>query len=92
MADPTRPFRLPRPPPAPHTPTPVSEPTREPRKIDLGSGKLAPDFEIELVDGEKVTLSSYQGKVVLLNFWGTWCPAVQGRDARAAAHMGGVRG
>ncbi len=73
MADPTA-LPTATPAPAPHTPTPVPEPTREPRKIDLGSGKLAPDFEIELVDGEKVTLSSYQGKVVLLNFWGTWCP------------------
>ena len=44
------------------------------RKIDRGSGNPAPDFEIELIDGETVTLSGYRGEVVLLNFWGTWCP------------------
>lgn len=49
-------------------------PDRQVRKIDRGSGNPAPDFEIELIDGESVTLSDYKGKVVLLNFWGTWCP------------------
>lgn len=49
-------------------------PSREVRKVDRGSGNPAPDFEIELNDGEIVTLSDYRGEVVLLNFWGTWCP------------------
>ena len=49
-------------------------PDRQVRKVDRGSGEPAPDFEIELIDGETVTLSGYRGKVVLLNFWGTWCP------------------
>ena len=49
-------------------------PDRQVRKIDLGSGKEAPDFEIELIDGETISLSGYRGEVVLLNFWGTWCP------------------
>lgn len=37
-------------------------------------GSLAPDFALELISGESVTLSDYQGKVVLLNFWAVWCP------------------
>lgn len=37
------------------------------------SGKRAPDFEVELITGEKVKLSDYRGKVVYLNFWATWC-------------------
>ena len=49
-------------------------PDRQVRKIDRGSGKPAPDFEIELIDGATVSLSGYRGEVVLLNFWGTWCP------------------
>jgi thiol-disulfide isomerase/thioredoxin len=32
------------------------------------------DFTLPLLDGENVTLSSLKGKVVLLNFWATWCP------------------
>jgi thiol-disulfide isomerase/thioredoxin len=34
----------------------------------------APDFELEDMDGEKYSLESYRGKVVILNFWATWCP------------------
>ena len=31
------------------------------------------DFTVKDVDGASVSLSSYKGKVVLLNFWATWC-------------------
>jgi cytochrome c biogenesis protein CcmG/thiol:disulfide interchange protein DsbE len=31
------------------------------------------DFTIKDVDGNDVSLSTYKGKVVLLNFWATWC-------------------
>ena len=34
----------------------------------------APDFQLEDMDGEKYSLQSYRGKVVILNFWATWCP------------------
>lgn len=32
----------------------------------------APEFELESLDGNKVRLSQYRGKVVLLSFWATW--------------------
>lgn len=38
-------------------------------------GQLAPDFEVMALDGRCVTLKSVRGKVVLLNFWTTWCEA-----------------
>ncbi len=34
----------------------------------------ARDFELMNMDEEKVKLSDYRGKVVLINFWATWCP------------------
>mgnify|MGYP003439517208 FL=1 len=37
-------------------------------------GDKAPDFTVEMLDGSKVKLSSLRGKVVLINFWATWCP------------------
>jgi thiol-disulfide isomerase/thioredoxin len=34
----------------------------------------APDFDVQTADGRQITLDSLHGKVVLLDFWGTWCP------------------
>lgn len=36
-------------------------------------GDVAPEFTATLVDGSTFTLSEHRGKVVLLNFWATWC-------------------
>jgi len=36
-------------------------------------GKSAPEFMREDLNGKTVALSEYRGKVVLLNFWATWC-------------------
>ena len=33
----------------------------------------APEFALKDADGRTVTLADYKGKVVLLNFWATWC-------------------
>jgi peroxiredoxin len=35
--------------------------------------QLAPDFSLTDISGQKVSLSNYRGKVVLLDFWATWC-------------------
>jgi len=36
-------------------------------------GDTAPDFMVEMLDGRSLKLSDMKGKVVLLNFWATWC-------------------
>ncbi|MBM7648781.1 peroxiredoxin [Bacillus ectoiniformans] len=40
----------------------------------LGAGQAAPDFTLNSLDGKERSLSDYQGKKVILNFWATWCP------------------
>jgi cytochrome c biogenesis protein CcmG/thiol:disulfide interchange protein DsbE len=36
--------------------------------------KAAPNVELQTADGETVQLSTYRGKVVLVDFWASWCP------------------
>ena len=38
------------------------------------TGFLAPDFNLETIDGKRVQLSELQGKPIIINFWASWCP------------------
>jgi thiol-disulfide isomerase/thioredoxin len=33
-----------------------------------------PDFDVRTVDGRSIKLSDYRGKVLVMDFWATWCP------------------
>jgi thiol-disulfide isomerase/thioredoxin len=39
-----------------------------------GHRPLAPDFTATTLTGARLSFSSYRGRVVVLNFWGSWCP------------------
>jgi thiol-disulfide isomerase/thioredoxin len=51
--------------------TPLNE--KRPARVVLLSGYSAPDFSFVDLDGNKKNLSDLKGKVVLIDFWGTWC-------------------
>ncbi len=56
-------------------------PTKPLEQLDPASARLYPaqreakarDFEVDLVDGKRFSLSDQKGKVILLNIWATWC-------------------
>lgn len=55
--------------------------SNNPNKILLGNDnpqeqnlKKAPDFELKTPDGKLLKLSDYKGKIVIVDFWATWCP------------------
>ena len=44
------------------------------QKKEVPSASAAPDFTLNDVAGARRSLSDFRGKVVLLDFWATWCP------------------
>lgn len=56
-------------------PVAVEATTNQPDSVGyiVRLGEVAPDFEMELTDGQKVKLSDLRGKVVMLQFTASWC-------------------
>ena len=55
---------------------PKKDKPKDDKKEDkIDTSKLASDFKaVDIISGKKVSLGDYKGKVIVLNFWATWCP------------------
>ena len=64
-------------------------------KVDLRPGEveypaeafLAPKFELPTLQGGKIRLSDYRGKVLFINFWATWCATCKVEMQIGRAHV-----
>ncbi len=56
------------------TPPPDAKEFTPPQGGETMEEQMAPDFSLKALDGKEYTLSALKGKVVLLDFWATWCP------------------
>jgi len=55
------------------TTAPLAMRGQSPQKATQPTIRVAPDFTKPALDGKTVHLATYRGKLVLLNFWATWC-------------------
>ncbi|SHK55441.1 TlpA family protein disulfide reductase [Paramaledivibacter caminithermalis] len=53
--------------------TTYEENEEEKKKPDIAVGEAAPNFTLKNLDEKEVSLKDYRGKIVLINFWATWC-------------------
>lgn len=51
----------------------VSEVKNRNSELKLNINDTATNFTVEMINGEKINISDLKGKVVLLNYWATWC-------------------
>ena len=54
---------------------------------NAGAEIPAPNFELTGLDGKTIALKQYKGKVVVLNFWGTWCTPCRKELAQQIARL-----
>jgi peroxiredoxin len=55
-------------------------------KVGLRVGNQAPDFELPMPDGTMLSLSSLRGKIVLIDFWASWCKGCRNKKGTIAVY------
>lgn len=60
---------------APHRISPDALNAQKSQPLDPSAWLPVPDVSLKSIDGKNVSLNDLKGRVVILNFWATWCPS-----------------
>ena len=62
------------------------------RKLNLSEPVALPEVPFEAEDGTEMTLAAYEGRIVVLNFWATWCAPCRHEMPTLSALQAGMGG
>jgi hypothetical protein len=59
---------------------------------DIRINEPAPDFHATTFDGREISLADYKGRVLIINFWATWCVPCLRHSAQIDSPVGDAAG